>query len=447
MRKLTERNVQQMVRGACSLPPEIADFSEGRQMIVSGERSRGAQRIVNFMAPLLDEVDWQQGPRWMDQRHFRSFAETARTIAAYEMAVRLRKSNMRGLALEASTAGVDLPTFTRQVLMTITRAYPQLYTLQLFGVLPMAGPTARVHFKDYLFDSNFTGSSPNIAIGDRTDDMTKWNPDYFLVPEGTQANALRETRRFMTVTAQDYRITSEWTDQYADDSAAVYDDDVDASQAASRAWNMSRVIDRNMLTTALAAVPAANKTTWSSQPAASPNYSALSPSEKLSYDEGIYRDGILSVQHKIRISRKYNSDAEVTWGVCGNDFAYAISRLSMFHPVQTSSSEFQLEQGPIRDLGTLKGVNIRFIVDPQMSVSGNTNVCLLGHKPMQKDDVGIYWNPYINLQPTRDFYDPTTGKWIKAVRSRFAITAPDTNQEAASSQLADIYGLLTVTVP
>lgn len=441
-RKFTHKDVVGLVEAANRLPVEIPDFARGNQIIRAGERSNRAARITGAFAPVLDEIDFENRCESIAPAYRKQFAETARTLAAFTMATHLRQSGLNGLKQEASLSGVDLPVFTRQLLMTVTRVYPQLFTLQLFGIIPMMGPTARVHFKDILYDSNLTGT-PAITIGDRDDDLTKWNPNFYAAPEGQAANKLRETWNAMTVTAADYRVLSEWSDSYADDSTNVYGEDVDASQANARARGMARVVDRNMVTALINAIPSANKVTFTAKPTSAPNYASLTPSEKLSYDEGIWRDGVLNAIHQIRIKRAFNQDAEPTWGICGNDFALAIARLSMFKPVQVNTAEIEIQRGAMRDLGTLETSGIRFLVDPMLSISSSTNVCIFGHKPMERGAAGLYWLPYINMQPTRDLYDPNIGQITKGVRSRFAICQPDAGV-AASSQLGDVYGQLTV---
>lgn len=439
----TVQHVENMLRKASRLPEQMAELNHGGQILSADGLSRRAEKIKAFFAPVLDTIDWQAGAKGMDPSYAKAYAETAKVAAAYTMATHMRESGIRQMTQEAATAGVDLPTFTRQLLMTIVRAYPRLFTLQLFGVMPIPQPTARVHFKDYLYDSTFVGSAPNISAGDRTDDTTKFNPDYYLAPEGQLANKLRETFKFMTVTAQDYRVVSEWTDSYADDAQSVYDDNVDASQAAHRAQEMARVVDRRMVAALITATPAANKYTWTAQPTNNPNYVTMTPSEKLAYDEGIYRDGILNTLNKVRVARKLQDDGECDWCLCGTDFALAIERLSMFKPVRRSAAELEGLKGALRDLGQMEAMGIRFLVDPLLSISGSTNVAFFGHKPMARGDVGLWWLPYINVQPTRDFYDPNTGTTTKAVRSRFAIAQPD-NTVPQSAQIGDVYGQLTV---
>ncbi len=52
--------------------------------------------------------------------------------------------------------------------------------------------------------------------------------------------------------------------------------------------------------------------------------------------------------------------------------------------------------------------------------------------------------PYVALQLTRDTYSPDDGLTTKAARTRFAVGKPDA-ANARSSQLAEVYGELTVT--
>jgi hypothetical protein len=441
-KQLKESTIGRMVEHAFKLPSTDLVPELSRRQLVGDKLSRHASSLVEAFKPVLDAVDWET-TKGMNPAYAKQYTKTAQLLCAADLANHLKGGGMENLRMEASTAGVDLPTFTRQLLMTITRAYPKLYTLQLFGVLPLQGPTGRLVFKDSLFDSAYTGSTPNIAVGDRQDDLTKWNPDFFKVPEGVLANKLRTTRSILDISTSDYRVLSEWSDSYADDVASVYDANADAEEAEQRAWNMSRLIDRLMLNALVNNVPSGATISFTAQPTNNPNYAQLSPSEKLMYDENVWRDGVLKVIQQIRIARKYGDDAEVTWAICGTDFAQTISRLSMFHAYQ-QSDQIDVETGPMRDLGTIKGSGIRFIVDPALTISSSSNVCLFGHRPMSRGAVGLYWAPYVNLQPTRDFYDPNLGLITKGTRSRFGIIQPNTETNPASSQLADIYGLLKV---
>jgi hypothetical protein len=442
----TIADVARFVEATRTLPRSLAEFNQGRQILVASEKSRGARRLDSFFGNLLKKTNFEQ-VEGMNSGFAKRYAETAKTLACHDLVQHITSAGWEGLKTEASTAGVDLPTFTRQLLLTVTRAYAQLFTLQLFGVLPLTQPTGRLNFKDYQYDSSFNGSTPVINAGDRDDVIASFNPDYYAIPEGTAANLVKQHWTFLDVSSSDKRVATEWTDQMQDDAKAVYDEDVDASMTSHLVQEMTRVVDRTMVSAAINAIPGANTATFTAKPTGAggmPNYSTLTPSEQKAWDERLWGDGIQTVISKMRVTRKYNADGDPDWMLVGTDFALGLNKLTFFLPTEKDMSEIDLQRGALRDLGVLKSAGIRVLVDPMLSISGNTNVAIFGRKPRTRGDVGIYWCPYVSLQPTRELYEPDRGMLTKAVRSRYAIAQPNTGSCAASSQLGEVYGSLTV---
>jgi hypothetical protein len=433
------------------MPGEIGDF-ERRQVIKPETMTRNARRLEAFFKPVLDMVQWEN-VAGMNPAYAKHYRETARVLASHALNNHIRAAGgVRGLALEASIAGVDLPTFTRQLMLTVTRAYAQLFTLQLFGVIPLAGPTGRIVFKDYQYDDSFAGANGTITAGDRVDVISEFDPNFYQINEGARANKLKVHWSSMDISSKDYRIATDWSDAMADDSRNVYGDDIEASMNGIMNQEMTRVVDRLMIASVQTNVPAANSVNFIAQPNGSngPDYSSLTPSEQKMWDERLWGDGILTVISKMRLTRKENNDGDPDWIVCGTNFALRLSKLSSFVALEKNITEVDLQRGALRDLGQLKSLNIRVLIDPMLtaaagdSAATTSDIALFGRKPKARGDVGHYWAPYVALQPTRDFYDPVIGSTTKAVRSRFGLVQPNTGLEPNSSQLAEVYGKLVV---
>jgi hypothetical protein len=443
--------VRQLVGRTEAVTPNIPDFeASGGYGLAESDLSQRSKNLMTFFKPILENADWSGG-EGHDPVAAKRFETAKKLLASHAMLTRLQPG-VRNLAREATTAGVDLPTFTRQLLLVITRAYAKLFTPELFGVIPLNGPTGRIHFKDYLYDSTYTGSTPNVPQNGRTDDTTIFNPKYYAAPEGTQANRIAFKYTSMDVTTSDHRVIAEWTDRLAEDAMSVFDDDADSSHMNHMAQEMARVIDRDMATSLINAVPSYNQTDFTAAPLTNPNYVALSPSEQKFYDEKLWGVGIQTVLNQILNARKWNDDGTPDWAIVGTNFALALHKLTFFLPFDRSTQEMGFGTGALRDLGTIKASGLRFLVDPMLAVTvqnatGDTtgaNHCYFGRRPRGKNDVGLYWLPYVAMRPTRDLYDPQTGTTTKGVWNSYAIAQPNTGLNPASSQLGDVYGRLRI---
>lgn len=445
----TEALSNPAVRACC-----ISD-NQHNNLSIGNEGSGRASRLLEFFKPILEAVSWECGN--MDPRFAKMHERQAKLAACYAMATRIvgpQGGSDGGLASlqreakmvsEATTAAVDLPAYTRQLLITITRAYARLFALQLVGVIPLNGPTGRMVFRDWQYDSTYIGSSPYINPGDRDDDLTKLNPAYGLAPEGVRANKRKVHLSNMDISTLEYRDAGEWTDAASEDYAANYEGSLQGDTMSHLEMEHSRMTDRNVIIAIANAVPSANKYTWNAQPTSNPNYATQSPSEKTVYDELLFRDGINTTLQKIGIARKGEPDGVPNWAICGPGFALRLNKLQGFRPSTVSLTEMSLQTGGLRDYGVMEPFGIRFIVDYMLPNTGSltTDTCIFGRKPMGPAAPGVYLAPYVAMQPTRTLYDPETGKEVQAIRSRYGIVQPNTSNPA-SSTLGDIYGQLTV---
>lgn len=372
------------------------------------------------------------------------FETTIKLAAACAMHNALRTTTLA----EATLAGVSLPVFTRQKLLVIQRAYPNLMALQLFGFLPMQGPTARMFFKTYQYASALTTSSPNIAAGDVTNDLTKVNKAYTQVNEGVNSRKVTFKYSSLDISTLDYRVTGEWSDQLVDDMMAVYDDDAVASHMDTCTWLMGLTVDRTMIDAMVAAVPTANKQTFTCKPTSNPDYNSLTPSEQDHYDERLFKDGIVPLIEKIRTTNKFSPAGEPNWALCDPQFAGRLRRIKGFTArADLDPAELEMGQGAPRDIGVIGDFGVRVLVDPMLNIADQTTGKLyFGRRPIQKNDPALYLGMYVPAEMTRDVYNPSTGLTEKGVRSRFAVAAPNTGTNADSAELARCYGELTVTL-
>jgi hypothetical protein len=166
-------------------------------------------------------------------------------------------------------------------------------------------------------------------------------------------------------------------------------------------------------------------------------YATLSPSEKKVYDETIWTDGILPVLTKIATARAMS--VQPNWAIADSASVERLMKLTTFVPTGDVTG-VDLNSGPIRDVGTLRQVGIRVLVDPQMT----TNTILFGRRPTIDFDPAIQFCPYRPIRVTGTLETPGLGTNERGVYSRFGVAVPNAGACAASSQLADVYGKLTI---
>jgi hypothetical protein len=431
-------NVAELAKQARSLPFQMPEFTPaaGSNVPSLKQLSPEAKRLLDAWKPMLERADLENTivGRPADRK---AFEATYRLVMA-QMLTNVARTGESQWVREATTAGADVPTYAQQNLAVILKSFPQMFALQLFPVLPLSGPDGRIYFKVTKYDSAYTQSSPNVAVGDVVDDMTKFNKDFTKAAEGAQAKHIKTTMSSMTVSVDSHRLTSEWTYEAEEDIAAVYGINLNSSLINDMSFLLANGVDRNMIDSAIA--NASSTQSWDATPAASPDYSTLTPSEAKAYDEQIWANGILPLITKIQ--RKRNFSTTPDWFVVGTSLAERIQKLSTFVGVPNDAGNaLTLSVGGLRDIGTIRPLNIRVIVDVQM----NTEKGLLGYKPRGTFDPAISLLMYRPVRVTGKVESPGTGEYEQGVYSRYGIGDPDTGQNALSSQLGDAYGVLTVT--
>jgi hypothetical protein len=199
---------------------------------------------------------------------------------------------------------------------------------------------------------------------------------------------------------------------------------------------MAWVTDRALVDATVAAVPTGNKVTWDSTNGGA--YAGYAPSEQRAYDDTLYSKGILAVISKIEQTRQYSMTPN--WAICGPKAAEKLQSVRSFVPTKVGPTAIDISLG-MRDIGELTGLGIRVLVDPQYT----TNKILFGRRPTGEFDPAINYCPYRPLRTTGAVEDPEFGTRIRGVYSRFGVAVPNTGSNAASSQLADCYGELTLS--
>jgi hypothetical protein len=421
------------------LPEKFDDFALSRGPITASGLTSGGEQTLERFKPYLDAVDWHGAEGIRGPKHIRQqFEMTYRLMVAHALMI-LARTNQPRLHAEATLAGTDIPTFTRQLIRTVLRAYPKLITPQLFPVQPLFQSDGRIYFELTKYDSAYASSTPNVSANDVTADLTKFNAGFF------EQNAQMADLGMLKVDLSNYIVVSAITKglaalsslQAEEDFSSTYGRDYNALLSERFVSHLQWVIDREMLNAALNNVPAGNVVTWKRQPTInSVAWANQLPSEKSAWRETIWHDGFLPVFTAI-YNRHY---VRPNWAVAGAAAAEDISRVSSFKPILVDDSTIDMRQGAIRDIGTVDNGGMRVLVDPQL----NTDTVLFGYRPTMEMEPAIVFCPYRAIGMAPDLTYPRQLKREKGAYTRFAIGKPDATVPE-SAHLADCYGKLTVS--
>jgi len=420
---------------SAGLPAEIEDF-QNSAILDAGTLSFEAAGLLRKFRPFIEAVDWNS--RMPGSKPIRKRFEATYKLGMAMMLRNLGVTLPSVLHKEATLAGTDIPNFTRQLLRVITRAYPDLITPQLFPVIPMTGPTARVFFENVLYDNAFASSSPNILTGDNTADLTKFNAAFF-----KQANQLdnlgllKMSMDSIDISADTYGVSAISALQTEEDYASQYGRDYNAVMSERMAYHVKLAVDSVMIAAMVAAVPAANKVTWKRTPTInSVAWAGLAPSEQSAWREQIWANAFLPAMQKIYDKRYVRPN----FAVCGSNAATDISSVKTFDPIRVDDSNIDQRTGAIRDLGLMDNGGLRILIAPMI----NTNKIYLGYRPQMEMEPSIFWNPYRMWGMADDFVDPRTLKRTKGGYTRFGITKPDgVNTDA--NILGEVYAEITIS--
>ncbi len=419
-------------RGAKIGDGAIDDF-KGLALIPDGARlSDGASATMEAFEPYIESINWDKeirGPKvYRDQ--FKSTYKLMLAIALKHTA----KVSEQQLMKEATLAGTDISTYTRQIIRTVLRAWPQIITPQLFPVQPLTqGPSGYVYFEEAAYDSAYASSSPNILPGDLASDLAKFNSGFSKqVNQLDLLGAMKLLMQRILVEAQTYGLSAITSLQAEEDFASQYGSDLNTTLGDRMVYYLKLVIDRAMINAALAAVPAANAFTWKRAPTLnSVAFANQLPSEKAWYHESIWSDAIVPAITAIYALRYVRPN----WIIAGPNAAADLMKAQGFVLAADGGNLNQL-----RDFGSLDAGGMRLIIDPWM----DTNTILLGYRPMADMEPAIIFCPYRPIQFMDDWVDPSRIKRTRGAYTRFGIAKPDASVPE-SLHLGDAYATITVS--
>lgn len=407
--------------------------------------SESGKKYLEAYKPFIDSVNWSG-------KIFGGTAAVKRHEATYKLMAAIALSHIERtptalLQREATLAGTDIPTFTKMLIRVVLQAYPKLIAPQLFPTIPLTmGPDGRIYFERSLYDSAFASSAPNIAQGDQIADLTKFNTAFAL--QSQQLKQLGKIKldmsNYIVVSANTYGLVAEWSIPGEEDYAAIYGGNLVMALSERLQSLLSWIIDRTMINAAVAAVPTGdvsvggNNITWKRTPTLNGvTWANQNPSEKLDYRATIWTDGIEPL--RTAIYKKYY--VMPNWLIVSPSVAEDIRKVRSFQPIDGTANDITIRLGAIRDLGSIDSGSMRVIVDPMMV----NNTALLGYMPAASFEPAIYFLPYKPIGFTDTLTIPGTLGRSRGGYTRFAVGQPDTGQNAASSILGVVYGLLTVS--
>lgn len=428
-------DVNQMFSESASLPVEVPEFNYGvvgasaSDVLKGSGLSPACKRLVESFKPLIEAADIENAMPGSKQRTKAYEGQVALNMAA--ALTRVWKTNPQQWHKEATLAGTDIPTFTRQVIATIQRAYPRLFTMQLFVTTPLNGPTGRIYFRTFKYDSAFSAPNP-ISSGDPTNNLSNFNTDYVQTDQGELAKGFRYSREHMDVSVTSYRVASDWTYEAENDDSDQFGGNVESEITQHMSQMLMWTTDRLMIDAALA--DANSSQTWDYNPA---SYSSWTPDQQMAYNQTIWGEGILKLINKVQQKRHYEIVPD--WMVVGIDLAEQIQKVSTFVPVGRQP-DMSMSIGAFQDVGTLSALGIRIMVDPQLSAKKG----VLGFKPASRSVPCIHYCPQRAIGFSERIDDPRYGKYVKGAYTRFAIARKSGDSTAADAQLGDLYGVFEI---
>lgn len=412
------------------------DFN-AKPVIHAEDLSDTGKRMLETYKPLLEAIEFNDQRKGIlgTKQNREMYTDTYKLLIA-EMVHMLLKTPIGQLQRESMVAGTDATTYHKQIIRTVLRAFPRLIAPQLVPVIPMTGPTARIYFELMKYDTTYASSSPNVAVGDTLDDLTKFNSGYAVQPaQLTDLNAIKlSLENYVEISEATHGLSATSSLQFEDDIATVHGRDYNNYMSDRLVAMLSWFIDRNVIGALVNAVPAANVVTWTRQPSINGTaWANLNPSERIAWRETIWRDAFIPARTKI-----FNNRYEYpNFAICGSLAAEDITGLSQFHPVEGDGS-VTINVGGIRDLGALDNGSLRVLIDPQLA----SNLIILGVRPTEQFKPSVVWAPYRPIGFAPDLYYPRSLKHEKGAYTRFGIAKP--TGTAITNHLGDGYAAISI---
>jgi hypothetical protein len=417
-------------------PPEKLDDFFQSALPTSGSLSDGAQHMLKAFEPFVEAINWDKvlkGPKEIRDRY-----KTSYQLGMAAMLANFGRTSYSVLRHEATLAGTDIEPFTRQVIRTIMRAYPDLVTPMLFPTIPMSGPTARILFENVRYDTAYASQSPNISVDDITNDLSKFHSGYFQQRAQLEnLNLLKATVDHIDVSADTYGVAEIHSVQAAEDYSSQYGRELDVVMSERMGYHTMLAIDAIMIAAMVAAVPADHKVTWKRTPTINGiAWTAQTPSEQESWRAQIWRNAIAPAALTVYNSRY----VQPNFMVCGSNASLDLSGVKTFVPVRTDTSNIDIRTGAIRDVGTLDNGAIRCLVAPMIG----TNKMYLGYRPTMEMEPSLFYCPLRLWGMVQNLVDPRNLKITKGGYTRFAIGQPDANVDE-SDILGEVYAEITIS--
>lgn len=437
----------------------IAENINSMGRVDLGAANKRTKRTMEAIAPFLDDVDFDKLIPG-DKQTRKEWGDTYRALVAHQIGMLFspsekaaasdlryakptfeamaRKALALGYVNEATLAGVGgVLAWGRQILATITRAFPRMIAPQLFPITPMTAQDARIYWKNINYGTAFASSTPNVSVGDRVDDLTKFNPNYPNKGQLGDANLIEiDYSPYIIVSAVMKRLATEHSVEAAEDAMDFDGTDLVSDLRTDMSDLLQWITDRTMINAALNNVLGEHEKIWYAQPTInSVLWANLSPSEKQVYNQTLWSDGANSVMNAMATTRYLYPN----WCIGGPKACEALQRVSSFVPLN-SGQDVVIDRTSIHDFGSMEAGTMRVLRDPQMT----TNKLLFGYRGTSKNEPGIRYCPYKPVTFFQQLVEPRKAKFTNGAYTRFGVGAPDYTQNGGSRILAEVYGTLTI---
>jgi hypothetical protein len=446
------------LRDASRRFPINALFRDGANISLSDALSTDVgQQAKEAFKPELETMKWDSIPG--DATRKRDFRDTYEALAIsmmqkivtaprQAMEDQIEKAHDIGLIETVATGTPGVGLFTRQLIVVVKRAVPQLFAPQIVPVKPLNGPSGRIYWMDRLYGSAYASSSPSVSAGDNIADMSKLNKDYANMDakEGLTAQELKlDISSYITVESSEHRVYGEFTNVADIDYADQFAGEVGlGSLEMVMKWNLAdflvRVIDKNvlyMIRNGIAAFgsntkfydrdPTIGGTGWTSQ----------LPSERQAYRESLWGDGIAPVFTAIA----QNNLSRPTVAIAGPTAAEELQKANQVRIVGNVLDGGSMGMGTknFQFLGGMDANRVAVFVDYTQSVPDGE--IYFGGLPQNPMDPAMYFCPRTPIAFFKAFTDPTTGNTSNGAWTTFGLGGPQSGT-AASSILARGWGNL-----
>lgn len=434
-------NLMQMARNWPSRTAVCESF-KGLPASVS-EMAPAARRLIGdpAMGAMLDAIEWDKvipGPKWAREK----FTPYYKLLVAEMLRRTLKSASRNPKALEAeyehaqesTLAGSGgIPTFGRQLIKIISKAYPRMIAPQLFPVAPLQGPEGRIYFELIKYGTAFSSSAPNISSGDLVSDLTKFNVGYANKGQTLAANEVDyDLSNYVLVSSEIKRLTNTRSVEADIDLEDFDGDDLETVIRGKLDWLLKWITDRDLIQAAAAAVPTANVVQWD----ATGYGSHTEPSEKMAWYNTLWAKAASRVKRLIFETRFI----EPNWVICGPKAAEYLMRVKTFVALERDAYNLDVRTGAISDMGSVEAGQTRVLKDPQFQ----TNAILFGYRPESPMEPAVHFCPRRPVTFFPQLIYPNTATKVSGAFTMYGIAEPNTGSYPYSSILGECYGKIEI---